>query len=244
MMGYLLRRLGWNRPTAQVRQVVNNTINDTLSETVGTMEQRIGERFAEIEQAVNELAEHVDGVVEIVTSVAEESAANTENLKALTDRVSRNAHTLVETKDLLNKTIDSIDWEDEHEPAPVYDTAAPVQPEVYQRPYVPPLPPPTPAPPIPTKPLPFAPAIQPAPPSPAKPQPNEIEPPVEQVPLVGPRSETDPLITDLRAVPFQDHPDAYNDMHTLPPSAEYSEWGAPGGSRRSSRTNGLRNRLR
>ncbi len=227
-MAYLIRRLGLHRPKVNQREAVTNVVNNSVEEAEQRMEARLLEyvdsQLAEYREAINELSEHIDGVVEIVTSVAEEASTSTENITSMMDRVNRLAYTASSTKTLLDKTIDAIDWEDtDPQPTPlplVYDPIAPAPVEEYQRPFVPP-----------------------APPQPAPVQPREIEPPVDSVPLVGPRSETDPLITDLRAVPFQDHPDAYNDMHTLPPSAEYEEFGSPGRGRRSSRSNGLRQRL-
>lgn len=251
-LGYLIRRLGWNKPSNQ-RQAITNVVNTTLDETVGILEQRIAERFEEVDNQFREianqhreLAEHVDGVVALVTSVVEDTDKAGTDVSHLTDRVSRLAYMASETKDLLNKTIDSIDWDDDPQPSSlplVYDTVAPVPVEEFQRPYIPPVPPQ--APPLPQQPVPQAPVAPVVPQAPPRlPQPREIEPPLDMVPLVGPRSEADPIITDLRAVPFQDHPDADVDIHSLPPSAEYEEFGSPGSGRRSSRTSGLRQRFR
>jgi len=195
-------------------------------------------KIADLTSVVDGLAEHVDGILDIVTSIAADQEESKSSTIALTARLSRVVNVLDTTKELLDRTIDSIDWDDDVQSPQslptVYDTAASVQ---AQRPYVPPVPPVSP-----TRPAEGLPVPPKAPTAPV--QPAEIEPPVTEVPLVAVRGDNDPLITDLRAEPFRDDPNAYEDPHALPMSAEYEVMGTGRGhGRRSSRTNGLRNRF-
>jgi hypothetical protein len=65
-----------------------------------------------------------------------------------------------------------------------------------------------------------------------EPEPNPVpepEDPAEPL-LKGPRGEDEPLITDLRATPFEEHPDAYENVHELPAFGDgYEAWGTSGG---------------
>jgi hypothetical protein len=60
---------------------------------------------------------------------------------------------------------------------------------------------------------------------------DEVEPLVSEDLLKPPRQEGDPMIMDLRAAPFEEHQDNYGNIHELPPSGDYEEWGSSGGRR-------------
>lgn len=208
-------------------------------ELLALMERRVGEALADMQNDFDsrlatvsdkflELSEHTDNVLEIVTSVALESQEHEANYQKLTGVVTNLSKYSTHTKDLLDRTIDSIDWDDDGEES---SFEVPVESSAPNRPYIPPVPPTTP--PVPAQPLPTPsndPRIPPA-------TPNQVT----DAPIVGVRGDNDPLITDLRAEPFRDDPSAYADPHELPMSADYEVMGT-GRGRQSSRTNGLRGR--
>ena len=212
------------------------------------IDQRIDSDTTSTEQ-FGELSEHVDSILDIVTSLATEDETTKQDILKLVDRVSRLAFNGATTKQLLDKTIDSIDWGDDDISD---DTDVPVSTEEEianlpplrgsGMPYRPPLPTRTLI--APTEPLPEAPVrpLEPTAPPVAPPMPRPQAPveDSEPVPLKEARADGDPMITDLRAEPFHDHPDATHDLHELPMSGSYEEMGAGGRhSRRSSRTRRL-----
>jgi len=189
-----------------------------------------------------DLSEHVDSILDIVTSLATESEQTNQDMVNLVDRVSRLAFNGSTTKQLLDKTIDNIDWgDDDSDDFDAIDNAIeniPVATEAdianlpplrgTGTPYRPPAAPtPSRAPAVPSEPLPVA------PPAPVK-APTPVED-LEPVPLKEARADGDPMITDLRAEPFADHPDATHDLHELPMSGQYEEMGAVRGRSRRTR---------
>ena len=191
-------------------------------------------------QTFGELSEHVDSVLEIVTSLATESEEVQADMVKLVDRVSRLAFNGVTTRELLDKTIDSIDWDDDDSITTPVATEADIANLPPVRGTGTPYRPPTPriAPVMPVDPLPAPPQPVPVPEPAVNPGANPAE--NGSVALKEVRGDDDPLITDLRAEPFQDHPDAQYDLHDLPMSAQYEEFGSGGAqTRRSSRTRRL-----
>lgn len=69
--------------------------------------------------------------------------------------------------------------------------------------------------------------------------PAPVVEPAQEAPIKEPRGDGEPLITDLRAQPFEEHPDAYDNVHELPAFGDgFEAWGATKG--RQPRPRGFR----
>ena len=68
-----------------------------------------------------------------------------------------------------------------------------------------------------------------------------VEPPVEEVQLKAPRADDEPMITDLRAEPFEEYRDDVGNIHDIPAhSADYEVMGAEKRGGRAATPRGFR----
>lgn len=211
--------------TEAVRHV--SLLLSAIEEAVEDLEE-VKSRVFTVEGAVTEVVGEIDDINEVVQGMSDSSEVIAKGFKATVANITKLQKAQMATRDLLDTTINSIDWGDEEEDVPtVQDPSA--NPLINA----------------------FVPEVEDS--DLEEPEAEDVvEPNILQNTasedneelLVPPRGPNDPMITDLRARPFEEAPSvgAGSNLYAIPPNIGVEEWRSGGGSnpfiggRTSSRT--------